>query len=158
VGRRNAFPDSAKERIHHAQVISTNPGIIFSLPQSPPILAQVMTFKPEIQTTEDAVRYASTGIGYDSSINIPRFPLRLIFSAKTEDYLPEINVEVTQGPTDKPTTIHSPGPWLDIELPAGKFQVKALTIKGQESITHVTAVKRRVTQVKLVWNISDEDI
>jgi hypothetical protein len=132
--------------------------LFFPLPQSPLIPAQEMTFKPKMRTTEDRVRYISTGIGYDSRINLPHFPLRLIFSAKTEAYLAEIDFEIKPGPTGKPTTIHSLGPWLDIELPAGRFLVKARTTKGQESIIHVTLVKGRVTQVKLVWNISDEDI
>jgi hypothetical protein len=123
-----------------------------------PIPSQEMTFKPEIHTTDDGVRYISTGIGYDSRVNMPRFPLHLIFCTKNGAYLAEIDIEISPGPKGNPTTIHSPGPWLDIDLPAGTYQIRARTPKGQEFAKRITVVEGKVTQVKLAWNISDEDI
>jgi len=132
--------------------------LAFILPPASPGISQEKTYSTEIHTTGDGVRYMSSGVGYDSRVNLPRFPLRLIFAAKTGAYLAEIDVEISPGPTGKPTTMHSPGPWLDVDLPAGNYRIKAHTGSGLESVKSVTVVKGSTTQVKLVWNVSDEDI
>lgn len=123
-----------------------------------PLFPQGKEFKPDILKTEDGIRYVTTGIGYDSRINLPRFSLRLVFSAKTGKYLAAIDLEIIPGPTGKPTKIHSKGPWLDVDLPPGKYKVKARTLKGQEVSKTFAIVKDRMSQIKLVWDISDEEI
>jgi hypothetical protein len=131
-------------------------GAIFLLPAE--IFSQAAKLGPEIRKTEDGVAYVSAGIGYDSRINLPRFSLRLIFTTKSQKYLANIDVEISPGPTGKPTRIHSIGPWLHVDLRPGHYQLKARTSKGQEVGRSFEIVKGRSTQLTLTWDISDREI
>ena len=115
-------------------------------------------YKPDIRKTDQGISYLSTGVGYDSRINLPRFSLQLVFSARTQKYLANIQTEISPGPGGKPVQIQSPGPWLHVDLPPGKYTVKARTAKGHEVSQSFSIVRGRVTRLKLVWDISDEDI
>jgi hypothetical protein len=132
--------------------------VILALPFCCPVFSQNKEFKPDIRKTEDGIPYVSTGVGYDSRINLPRFSLRLVFSAKTGKYLADIDLEITPGPRGRPIRIHSKGPWLDVDLLPGRYKVIGRTIKGQEASKAFAIVKGRVSQIKLVWDISDEEI
>ena len=122
------------------------------------LAGQDKEFKPNIQKTDDGVCYLSTGVGYDSRVNLPHFSLRLVFSARTGKYLADIDLVITQGPTGKSTKIHSQGPWLEVNLAPGTYKVSARNIKGQEVSRRFSVLKNRVSQVNLVWDISDEEI
>lgn len=119
---------------------------------------QGKVFTPQIQTTEDGLRYVSTGVGYDSRINLPGFSLRLVFATRNRAYLADIDLEISPGPTGKPTKIHSEGPWLEVDLRPGNYRVTARTSKGQVLSKTFTIFKGRATHLKLAWNISDEEI
>jgi hypothetical protein len=121
-------------------------------------LLQNKEFKPDIRTTEDGVRYLSTGVGYDSRVNLQRFSLRLVFATRNGAYLADIDLEISPGHIGKSTRIHSLGPWLDVDLPPGNYKVTARTSKGHVLSKSFSVVKGRVTQIKLAWNISDEEI
>lgn len=121
------------------------------------LFPQAGDFKPEIKRTPEGIAYLSTGVGYDSRINLPRFSLRLVFSAKTGKYLADIDVEIDAG-QKKITQIHSWGPWLEVDLPPGHYIVRAHTAKGQEVSKSFTIKKDLACQIKLIWNISDEEI
>jgi hypothetical protein len=116
-----------------------------------------MGLKPEAKKTTDGVAYISTGIGRDSRVNFPELPLKFVFVTKSRAYLADIDVEITPGPTGKPTRIHSTGPWLFVDLPPGNYRVKAKTLSGHEVWRSFSIVKGRVTEVRVQWNIDDED-
>jgi hypothetical protein len=121
-------------------------------------LPQNREFRPEVQKTEDGIPYVSTGVGFDSRVNLPRYSVRLVFATRSGAYLADIDLEITPGPRGRPVKIHSRGPWLLVDLPPGKYQVKAKTVKGQMLSRSLTVVQGRVSRIKLAWNISDEDI
>jgi len=120
--------------------------------------AQDKTSRPDIKQTADGIPYLSTGVGYDSRVNLPKFSTRLVFSTRNQKYLADIDVEISPGPRGSPTKVKSLGPWLDIDLPPGKYKLKARTNKGQEATKTFEVVKGRMSRVKVVWDISDEDI
>jgi hypothetical protein len=113
---------------------------------------------PEIHRTEDGIAYISTGVGFDSRVNLPSFALKLIFANKTNKYLAGIDTEITPLPNGKSTRIYSNGPWLLVDLPPGTYAVKATTTKGHRISKQILVTKGQVTQVKLVWNLSDDEI
>ena len=115
-------------------------------------------YQPDIRKTEGGVRYVSTGVGFDSRVNLPRFSLMLVFATKTRAYLASIDTEITPGPAGRPIRIYSTGPWLHVDLAPGKYAIKARTTRGQEVQKTFTIVRGRVTRVNLIWDISDEDI
>ncbi len=123
-----------------------------------PLRAQTSAVRPEIKKSTDGVPYLSTGIGYDSRVGTPEFSLKLIFSTKNKAYLADIDVEITPGPSGKPTLIHSTGPWLLVDLAPGKYRVKAKTGKGHETVRTFAIAKGQVTTLRLIWDITDEDI
>jgi len=130
------------------------PGIICNCP----LRAQTSAVRPEVRKSADGVPYLSTGIGNDSRVGTPEFSLKLIFSTKNRAYLADIDVEITPGPNGSPTRIHSTGPWLLVDLPPGKYRVKAKTNKGHETVRTFAIEKGRVTTLGLIWNITEEDI
>ena len=115
-------------------------------------------FKPKILKTAEGIPFFTTGVGYDSRINLPRFSLKLLFSTRTQKYLANIDVEIAPGPSGKPILITSLGPWLHVDLAPGKYVVKARTSKGQELRQAFSIRKGSATRVKLIWDISDADI
>src|SRR5207249_4451648 len=129
---------------------------ILCLVLSPQLLPQGKG--PEIRKTDDGISYVSTGVGKESRENLPPFALKLVFSTKTSRYLANIETEFVRAGGGKPTRIRSTGPWLLVDLPPGKYTVKAITSKGREVVKSFEIVKGRITKLNLVWNVSDEDI
>jgi hypothetical protein len=121
-------------------------------------IPQYKEFKPEIRKTESGIPYVSTGVGYDSRINLPPYSVRLVFATRSGAYLADIDLEITPASGGKPIKIHSQGPWLSVDLPPGKYGVKASTSKGHVLSQSFRVVGGRVSLVKLAWNISDEEI
>ena len=129
---------------------------ILCLVLSPQLLPQ--SKGPEILKTDDGISYVSTGVGKESRENLPPFSLKLVFSTRTSRYLANIETEIVRAGGGKPTRIRSTGPWLLVDLPPGKYTVKATTSKGREVVKSFEIVKGRITKLNLVWNLSDEDI
>ena len=125
-------------------------------PQTPG--ARERPFVPVIEKTDEGIAFVSAGIGFDSRTNLPRFSLKLIFANRTSKYLADIDVEIKPGPGGQPVRIHSPGPWLLVDLAPGKYAVSATTSKGHRTSTRVTVVRGRVLQAKMVWDLSDDEI
>jgi hypothetical protein len=111
-----------------------------------------------LQKTEGGIPYLSTGVGYDSRVNLPGFSTRLIFSTRNQKYLADIDIEISPVPRGKLIRINSPGPWLEIDLPPGKYRLRAKTGKGQWAAKSFEVFKDKTVRVKVVWDISDEDI
>lgn len=99
-----------------------------------PTLAAVLATSAAAQTpestdpilTQDGIRYACTGVGA-SSREDPRwkdFAAKLVFAAKNGGYLSDVTTRVVDsaGKTVFSTTC---GPWLLIDLTAGRYDVTA---------------------------------
>jgi hypothetical protein len=120
--------------------------------------AKPKSFAPEVQHTEDGTAYVSTGIGFDSRSNLPSFSTKLIFATKQMSYLANIDVEISRASDGAPIRIHSIGPWLLVDLASGAYSVRALTVKGHAVTRKFTVTKGRTNEIKLVWNLSDDEI
>ena len=88
-------------------------------------VAQTSDSSDPIQT-QDGIRYACTGVGA-SSREDPRwqaFAAKLVFAAKNGGYLHDVTTRVTnaEGKTVFTTTC---GPWLLLDLRAGRYDVTA---------------------------------
>ena len=120
--------------------------------------AQQKQSAPNILKTEDGIPYVSTGVGYDSRINLPHFSLRLVFSTRTGKYIADVDLEILHEGAGKPTRIHSDGPWLAVDLPPGRYKVTARTVTGRETSKTFLVSRGRVSVVKLEWAVSEDEI
>jgi hypothetical protein len=120
--------------------------------------AKPKSFAPVVQRTEDGISYVTAGIGFDSRSNLPNFSTKLIFATRKMSYLANIDVEISQVPKGAPTLIHSIGPWLLVDLAPGTYSVRAVTAKGHAVTRKFTVAKGRTSEIKLVWNLSDDEI
>jgi hypothetical protein len=120
--------------------------------------AKPKSFAPVVQHTDDGTAYVSTGIGFDSRSNLPNFSTKLIFATKKMSYLADIDVEISRAPDGVPIRIHSIGPWLLVDLGSGTYSLRAMTVKGHAVTRKFTVTKGRTNEIKLVWNLSDDEI
>ena len=123
--------------------------IILSCALVPASVSQA--YQPEIHRTADGVPYVSTGIGFDSRVNLPPFSLRLIFASDTGEYLADVTAEVRRQDGNGTVRIRSTGPWLLIDLPPGRYSVEARSVEGKVSTGAVTLIRGKTTTAKLVW-------
>jgi hypothetical protein len=115
-------------------------------------------FEPVVQHTEAGVAYVTTGIGFDSRSNLPSFSTKVIFATRRSSYLANIDAEITPGPKGPPTRIHSSGPWLLVDLAPGAYSIRAVTSKGHVVTRRFVVSRGRTTEIKLVWDLSDDEI
>jgi hypothetical protein len=120
--------------------------------------ARPKSFTPVAQRTEDGISYVTAGIGFDSRSNLPSFSTKLIFATRKMSYLANIDVEISQVSKGVPTRIHSIGPWLLVDLAPGIYSVRAVTAKGHVVTRKITVAKGRTSEIKLVWDLSDDEI
>jgi hypothetical protein len=101
------------------------------------------------------IRYFSAGVGLEErEVEYPPFPLKLIFVAGPRPYLSHVAVTVTDSngtevlriPDDRVT-----GPWLFVELPAGRYEVTARRRDGRQVTEHVQVPKTGTKVAHLRW-------
>ena len=84
---------------------------------------------PEIVTESNGVRYVSGGIGKQERALMrsfePEFKLKLELSAATGHYLSDVTVSVLNPAGEAVVTLVADGPYVLIDLPAGKYKVTA---------------------------------
>jgi hypothetical protein len=94
---------------------------------------------PAFQTT-GALRYSCGGIGLDESTTMrgemTRYPLSLLFARKDGDYLADVAVHI-QGASGAPMEFKANGPVCLLQLPAGRYTVRATSAEG---VTHSQTV------------------
>ena len=86
--------------------------------------------------TQDGIRYACTGVGAGSRED-PRwreFAAKLVFAANNGGYLSDVTTRVVDG-TGKTVFTSTCGPWLLLDLPAGRYDVTA-TARDSGGGTH----------------------
>lgn len=94
--------------------------------------------------TRDGVRYACTGVGADSRHD-PRWPgfsAKLVFAAGNGGYLSQVATRIADGQGRAVLDVQDCGPWLLVDLPAGRYRVVATARDSQgrssESISGLT--------------------
>lgn len=79
--------------------------------------------------SQGAARYVCGGIGSDESTAMraamKEHPLSLLFARASGDYLADVSVEVRNGQGDRVLFLQAGGPVCLIDLPAGRYTVRA---------------------------------
>lgn len=97
-----------------------------------PAGAQVADAADPVQT-QNGIRYACTGVGSDSRTD-PRWPgfaAKLVFAAGSGGYLSQVGTRITDGQGRQVFEVVDCGPWLLVDLPAGRYQLVATAHDGQ---------------------------
>jgi hypothetical protein len=104
---------------------------------------------------QNNVRYFSAGLGKEErSLSYPPYPLKLIFVKGERAYLTNVAVEILHPDRTKLLSIPEEevqGPWLFLNLPAGKYIINATDSSGisQEKTVNLTA--KGTTNVYFRW-------
>lgn len=101
------------------------------------------------------VRYFSAGVGLEErQADYPPFPLKLIFVAGPRAYLSKVGVTITNDSgtvrVDIPSD-HVTGPWLFVDLPAGTYDVEAVSLGERLEKTGVRVPTGRTRTIYLRW-------
>jgi hypothetical protein len=92
----------------------------------------------------------STGVGIGTRTSHPEYGLKLEFTLRAGNYLSEVDVDIYRnGKIVK--NIHSPGPWLFVDLEPGDYSVVASLADGRKQGTRFSVTAGRQTQVILSW-------
>ena len=97
-----------------------------------------------------AMDYLSTGVGIESREPHPEYPLKLEFSLKAGNYVAEVDVAVYRS-GKKIKSIHSPGPWLYVDLEPGDYTVVARLDDGRKQGAGFTISSGMQKRVILSW-------
>lgn len=93
--------------------------------------AQVSNITDPVRT-RDGVRYACTGVGSESRQD-PRwreFAAKLVFAAGSGGYLSQVGTRITDSQGRTVFEVLDCGPWLLLDLPAGRYDVVATAHDG----------------------------
>lgn len=104
---------------------------------------------------ESTIRYFSAGVGLEERIAAyPLYPLKVMFVAGIRSYLSQVSVTIAdsngavrlQVPAERVT-----GPWLFVDLPAGKYTVTAIRRDQTQAMATAEVGKGRTREVYLRW-------
>lgn len=107
-----------------------------------------------IHTTGN-IRYFSAGVGLEErTARYPAYPLKLMFVAGPKEYLTQVAVRIVDSkgkvrvevPAEEVT-----GPWLFVDLPAGRYTITGKRSDGTEARTTVDLARGRMKTVTLRW-------
>lgn len=93
----------------------------------------------------------SSGIGLENRQPHPEYPLKLVFAMSGGAYLANVNVTILDSTGKEVATLHSPGPWLFVDLPAGTYKVLAKRANGElaTAMLHLTGDGQQV--LRMTW-------
>lgn len=83
--------------------------------------------------TRDGVRFACTGVGAESRLD-PRWPgfaAKLVFAANDGGYLSQVATRIVDSQGRTVLDVRDCGPWLLVDLPAGRYEVTATAHDSQ---------------------------
>lgn len=104
---------------------------------------------------QNTIQYFSAGLGKEErSLSYPPYPLKLIFVKGERAFLAGVAIEVFH--PDQTRLISIPGeevqgPWLFLNLPAGKYVVKATDSNGTTLEKSITLAAKDTTTVHFRW-------
>jgi len=92
----------------------------------------------------------SAGVGAGDRAPHPEYGLKLEFTLRAGNYLTEVDVDIYRnGKVIK--NIHSPGPWLFVDLEPGDYAVVARLTDGRKQGAQFSITAGKQTQVILSW-------
>jgi len=130
----------------------------------PTTQAVAAEFPPSIVITEGKTAqgfpYLSGGVGSDERAALEErgkaFNVKLAFAEQRGPYLADVNVMIVDGKGAEILSLASAGPWFYIQLPPGRYNVKA-TYKGQtQGIRNLQVAKDKALSRTLTWNLAEE--
>ena len=104
---------------------------------------------------QNNIQYFSAGLGKEErSLSYPPYPLKLIFVKGERAFLASVAIDVLQ--SDGTALISIPGeavqgPWLFLNLPAGKYVVKATDSGGTTIEKSINLAGKKTTTVHFRW-------
>jgi hypothetical protein len=104
---------------------------------------------------QNNIRYFSAGLGKEErSLAYPPYPLKLIFVKGERAYLTSVAIEVLQPDGTRLLSIPEDevqGPWLFLNLPSGKYVVKATDSSGMSIERSINVPEEKMTTVHFRW-------
>lgn len=112
--------------------------------------------------TDQGYPYMSGGVGVGErnqmSTGAQGYDLKLSFADRTGKYLSDVKVTIADARGDRIVDTTTVGPWFYINLPSGKYDVKASYDNRVEEIKNIDVSKgQRITRL-LHWNDSDQQL
>lgn len=104
---------------------------------------------------QNNIQYFSAGLGKEErSLPYPPYPLKLIFVKGERAFLAHVAIEVLQ--PDQTSLISIPGeevqgPWLFLNLPAGKYLIKATDSSGTTIERSIQLTAKKTTTAYFRW-------
>jgi hypothetical protein len=94
----------------------------------------------------------SSGVGVESRQPHPDYPLKLVFALSSGPYLANVDVVIHDSAGKEVAKLHSTGPWLFVDLPAGDYKVIAKRQDGQlaTAMLHLGGGQQQV--LTMTWN------
>jgi hypothetical protein len=104
---------------------------------------------------EGNIRYFSAGVGLEERVaRYPAFPLKMIFVAGIRSLLSQISVTITDSKGAVRLQVpaeHVTGPWLFVDLPAGKYAITATRRDQTQAMSTAEVGRGRTRAVYLRW-------
>ncbi len=96
----------------------------------------------------------SCGVSKEDRAPHPEYPVKLIFAMQDGAYLADIALRVMNLEGETVLATHSEGPWLFVDLPDGRYVLKAKRRNGDEATARLSVSHGRQSVVTLAWAAS----
>ncbi|ORC49899.1 hypothetical protein B2G74_18525 [Burkholderia sp. A27] len=108
--------------------------------------------------TQNGVSYITGGVGEDEvqafRAVAPKYNLRMTFASKTGSYLSDVDVTITSGAGRSVLKVRTEGPFLFVQLPAGRYQIDARMLHVTEA-RKIQIPARGGTDLRFYWDDPD---
>ena len=113
-------------------------------------------------TTKQGYAFMSGGVGIDERNQMMKqahlYDLELSFADRSGKYLSDVQVVINDERGDEIVNTTTNGPWFYINLPTGKYDVKA-TVDNQTMEINGLKISKDHSAVRLLhWNVADQRI
>jgi len=110
--------------------------------------------------TDQGYPFASGGVGTEERELMRKeaqgYDLDLGFADRTGDYLSDVNLTITDKHGNQVVDTTTAGPWFYIELPDGKYDVRASYDNQTEEIKNLEVSKNHLTTRLLHWELEGQ--
>jgi hypothetical protein len=152
---------SASRALAGASTILAIP-IALLLLQPTPLSARTIADGIVTGKTDQGYPYMSGGVGVGErnqmNTGAQGYDLKLAFSDRSGKYLSDVKVTIADPRGDQIVDTSTAGPWFYINLPSGKYDVKASYDNRVEEIKNIDVSKGQRIARLLHWNDSDQQI
>ena len=112
--------------------------------------------------TQQGYAYMSGGVGLaernEMAKQLKNYDLKLSFADRAGDYLSDVKVIINDEHSKEIINTTSNGPWFYIELPSGKYHVKAIFDNRTEEIKNLQISKGNEMARLLHWDLAGQQM